>query len=533
MPRRRLRTILVAAALLSPLAARAQDDDWSVTRHPHHGTTRPTHPTRPVGTTRPHHGTTTTTVTTTRTPSTSSAPPSTDPARARRDRMIAALTNSVVRGSADDTAPLAVLMRLVRERDGSIDALVTDFERRAREAPNDVGAHLAVGHLYRETGRFEDALREYATAERLAPQNAAPPRAAAALLRRMDRTADARTAYERALAHTSDRSAQVDTLRQLIDLSISGNDVAAARSYHQRLVATDRASSTLRRELADALLQRRLYRDAITEYQALARAMAGDNRVLPPVLRDLGRAYVGAEQYDEALATYRRALALAGSDAGIRRELYDSITEVYTARNALPTWIAELERMGSGRDGYERAVLLGRLHDQAGNTAASIAAYRRAVAARPSDIDAHVRIAQLFHQQGLRTEEIAEYRRLVLLAPREPRFVIELADLLVAQGQLPEALRMLAQASARAGSDPNVHERLAEVYARHGRQQEALHEIELVARFDPTSPVGLVALGRQYWELDQRDRAMATWHRILDTAHAAPSRSPRSTPTMR
>jgi predicted Zn-dependent protease len=118
----------------------------------------------------------------------------------------------------------------------------------------------------------------------------------------------------------------------------------------------------------------------------------------------------------------------------------------------------------------------------------------------------------------MRTEEIAEYRRLVALAPREPRFVIELADLLIGQGQRDEAFRMLAEASARAGSDPNVHERLAEVYARHGRQQDALHEIELVARYDPTSPVGLVALGRQYMELGQRDRALATWHRILDTA---------------
>ncbi len=506
----RLRVWLLAAALCAPGLAYGQDDDWSVSRHPRNGTTRPRHPT----TTRPGHPVV---PAVTNPASTSSAAP-TDPARARRDRMIAALTNSVLRGAGTDVAPLAVLTRLVRERDGSIDALVTDFERRAREGATDVGAHLALGHLYRETGRFEDALRLYATAERIAPASPSPARAAAALLRRMDRNAEARVALERALAHTSERSAQVDTLRELIELTLSASDVAAARAYHQRLVGLDRASTTLRRELADALLQRRLYRDAITEYQSLARAMAGDNRVLPPVLRDLGRAYVGDNRYDEALATYRRALGLAGSDAGVRRELYDAMTEVYTARNALPAWIAELEHMGGGSDSYERAVLLGRLHDQAGNTPAAIAAYRRAVAARPSDVDAHVRIAQLFHQQGLRADEIAEYRRLVALAPREPRFVIELADLLVAQGQRDEAFRMLAQASARAGSDPNVHERLAEVYARHGRQQDALREIELVARFDPTSPAGLIALGRQYMELGQRDRALATWHRILDTA---------------
>lgn len=436
----------------------------------------------------------------------------------RRDRIITALTNSVLRGASDDAAPLTVLTRLVRERDGSIDALVTDFERRAREGAADAGAHLALGHVYRETGRFEDALRQYATAEHLAPQSPSPARAMAALLRRMDRNTEARAALERALALTGQRNARIDTLRALIELTLAANDVPTARAFHQQLVGLDRASTTLRRELADALLQRRLYREAITEYQSLARSMAGDNRVLPPVLRELGRAFAGDHRYDEALATYRRALGLAGSDAGVRRELYDAMTEVFTARNTLPAWISELEHMGGGSDNYERAVLLGRLHDQAGNTAAAIAAYRRAVAAHPSDVDAHVRIAQLFHQRGLRTDEIAEYRRLVVLAPREPRFVIELADLLVAQGQRDEAFRMLAQASARAGSDSNVHERLAEVYARHDRQQDALHEIALVARFDPASPAGLIALGRQYMELGQRDRALATWHRILDTA---------------
>jgi tetratricopeptide (TPR) repeat protein len=516
---RRLRVLVLVASMLAsvalPATAPAQDDDWSVTRgrRPGRGSTRPSPGTRPSGgpsrtpARRPPP---------TVTPAQNNAPPAA--AADRRGRMITALTESVLRGATEDGGPLPVLLRLVRERDGSIDGLVTEFETRARAAANEIGPHLALGHLYREAGRFEEALGEYATAERIAPTHPAPARATGALLRRMDRHPEARAAFDRALSRTTDRARQAELLRQLVELALEGRDVPAARGYHSRLVALDRASMTVRRELADALLQRHLYADAIAEFQSLARALAGDNRVLPPVLRDLGRAYAGNQQLDEALASYRRALSLAGSDAGVRRELYEAMTEVYTARNALPAWIAELERLGAGRDAYDRAVLLGRLHDQAGNTQAAIAAYRRALAARPSDIDAHLRIAQLYQQQGLRAEQIGEYRRLVVLAPREPRFVVELAELLLQQGQRDEAWRMLAQASARAGSDPNVHERLAEVYARHGRQQEALREIELVARFDPNSPAALTALGRQYMEMGQRDRALATWRRMLDGA---------------
>jgi tetratricopeptide (TPR) repeat protein len=513
---RRLRVLLVAAALAAPAVAHAQDDEWSITRHPGHPHTPPHHPGTP-GT--QHPGTPGGHPNTTSHPGTPPVSATSDPTRDRRNRMIAALTQSVLHDANDDSAPLTVLTRLVRERDGSIDTLVTDFETRARAANNDAAPHLALGHLYRESGRFEDALRAYADAERIAPNNPSPARAAGALYRRMDRNTEARAAYERSLQHTGNRSQQTDTLNALVEIALDSHDVPGARTYHARLIALDRTNSTFRRQLADALLSRHLYADAITEFQTLARAMSGDNRVLPPVLRDLGRAYAGNNQLDEALATYRRALAIAGGDAGIRREIYDAMTEVFTARNTLPQWITELERMGAGgRDAYERAVLLGRLQDQAGNTTGAIAAYRRAVTLRPNDIDAHVRIAQLYHQQGMRAEEIAEYRRLVALAPHESRFVVELADLLVSEGHADEAFRMLAEASARAGSDPDVHERLAEVYARHGRQQDALREIELVARFDPTSPEGLIALGRQYMELGQRDRALATWHRILDVS---------------
>lgn len=502
-------------------------DDWSVTRRPgarpgarpgsRPGARPGSRPgTRP--TTRPN--TTPNTNTSTR-PNTNTTPNGANGSQAanndRTARMIAALQESVLRNAADDGGPMVVLLRMVRERDGNIDALVRDFERRAQERSSDINARLALGHLYREAGRFEDALREYAAAERAAPTHAAPARAQADLYHRMDRAADERAARERALARTTDRREQADALRQLMELALAANDVAGARAYHGRIVALDRNSLTGRRELADALLNRRMFVAAIEEYESLVRSLSGDNRVLPPVLRDLGKALAGANQHERAIEQYRRALRVAGSDAGVRRELYDAMTESFVALNRLAPWIQELERE-SGGDSYDRSILLGRLHDQAGNSQAAVRAYQRAVAARPTDVDAQRAIAQLYRRQGQRDEEIAAYRRLVQLAPRETEWVIELAELLINAGRRDEAFAMLAETSRRAGSDPTVHERLAEVYARFGRQQDSLRETELVARLDPDSPVALAALGRQYMEMDQRDRAMATWRRILDTS---------------
>jgi len=515
MPQRVVWTVLVAFGLASvPRLARAQaDDDWSVTRSPRRRTPRTgtAHPgaghprTARPGRARPDG------------PPATVVPPTGDAQRDRRDRMIAVLMQSVLRNAQDDGGPLPVLMRLVRERDGSVDRLIADLATRARAATSDAGPHVVLGSVYRETGRFEDALQEFRTAERIAPTSPGPARAIGSLLRRLEQPAAARAALERALAHTTNRAQRSDALRQLMELSLDANDVAAARRHHHELVVADSASMTVRRELADALLTRHFYDDAAREFERLAVLLAGDHRVLPAVLRDLGRAFVGARRYDEGLRTYRRALAIAASDAGIRREIYDGITEIHAARTTLPAWIRELEHAVGG-DTYDRAMLLARLHEQAGSAPGAIAAYRRAIAARPADVDAHVRLAQLFHQQGQRADEVATYRRLVALSPREPRFVTELADVLVSQGAREEAVRLLHDASRRAGNDANMHERLGEVFARLGMQQDALREIEVVARVDPTSPSGLVALGRQLMEMGQRDRALATWRRLLDGA---------------
>src|SRR5579871_390213 len=153
---------MTACLVLLPLLAHAQDDDWSVTRH---------HPTG--GNHRPHTPTGTSTTPHPHTPPTTGPqtfqPQSPEAGRSRRDRMIASLTQSILRDASDDAAPMTVLLRLVRERDGNIDGLVRDFEQRAAAAgPTDAAPHLVLGHVYAESGRFEDALREYAVAERAA-----------------------------------------------------------------------------------------------------------------------------------------------------------------------------------------------------------------------------------------------------------------------------------------------------------------------------------------------------------------------------
>ncbi len=428
--------------------------------------------------------------------------------------MIAHLMDTLLRTPEDAGAAMPALLRLVRERDGSIDALVADLERRANggHAPE---VWLVLGDVYREADRLDDAIRAYTRAESIAPASPAPPHALGELYRRMDRRTEARESLDRALGRTTDPHGQGEILRSLMALAVTLRDLASARGYHGRLVALDHGVG-VRRELADALLAAQQFSDAVTEYQSVARALAGDNRVLPPVLRDLGRAQLGAGQASEALATLQRALSLAGGDSGVRRDIYDAMAEAHEQLHDLEPWVATLEREGNGT--FERSMLLARLHDQLGQTEAGITALRRAIGQRPGDLNAHLQLVEALTRAGRIEDLIAARRQVVALAPGNPGYVTALAELLVQNGRRAEALRMLAQASAHAGSDADAHSELAAVYARLGEDAQATREHELAARLDPDNPDTLGTLAERYLETGQRDRALATARRIMESS---------------
>jgi len=444
---------------------------------------------------------------------------------ARRDRTIAQLLTTVLGDPAEAEAALPALARMVRERDGNLDALVRDIEARSTGNARLAGL-LALASLERLGGRFDAAEQRYQTllADPAGAHDPTPRLRLADMLRGLGRHADAlphlRAAWEAREARPGRRALrrdeQTELLRALMDSSLAHDDLAGAQAAHRSLVTLSQGSASVRRELADALMARQRHADAVTELDAVARALAGDNRVLPPVLRDLGRAQLRAGQSEAAERTLRRALSLAGSDAGVRRELYDELTEVFARTQRLDVWVAELSRTGATT--YERAMLLGRLHGDQGRADAADAAYQRAIALRPQEVDAHLARIQLLAQSGQMEALLAARRRLVAAAPRNPVYVVDLADELVRAGRREEALAALTAASGRAGGDSEMHERLALAFARLGESARALRETELVARADPNDPAALEAWDERLLEAGERDRALGVWARIRSAA---------------
>lgn len=407
------------------------------------------------------------------------------------------------------------LLDLYRQRDGNIDALSASLEARVQADPEDYAPRMLLGHIHKLSSRAEAARASYAVAARLRPREATPLIAMARIDRAADRHAEARQAFEAALELTRDATARRELLRELGEVALDMDDVEGARGFFDQVARGARGSVYLQTEFARALVERRQLVQAIAEYQRVIQALRGDNRVLGPVLRDLGQAQLDAGDSDEAIATLERALRLAGRSSGVRVEIYEVLVEAYRRGDRLPELAESLAARG-GRD-FQSVELLARIHDELGNEADALTAYRRALRLNTRHIDTRVRVIQMLSRSGRLDDVVDEYRALIRVAPREPRFVVELARLLMQTGRGDEALRLADQTARRYPREASVHQALAALYAEWGETERATREVAALVRIDPRDPAHLIALGAQQLEEGHRDQALATWRRILAT----------------
>ena len=129
-------------------------------------------------------------------------------------------------------------------------------------------------------------------------------------------------------------------------LALDAKDWDAADGWHAQLVKMQPSSLFVRGELARELFTRGEYERAEGEFVELVTASQGDNRALAPALKDLGKTLAKEHKNDQALATLKRALAVAGAEAGVRGEVYEAITGDLPRRSAPPR-VGERARSGA------------------------------------------------------------------------------------------------------------------------------------------------------------------------------------------
>ncbi|MCA9626115.1 MAG: HEAT repeat domain-containing protein [Myxococcales bacterium] len=409
--------------------------------------------------------------------------------------------------------PLQRLAQLYRERDGKLDKLIEELESLAKGSGKKAyNAKVALAGIYRQDGQMDRAVSTYEDAIKERPKDHIALVALAHLLQDRGDKAGAYTRFEKALPRLKIDADIEQTLRTLMGLALDLEHYKEASEYHDKLVKRAKGSFFVRAELGRELMLRSKYERAVKEFEDVVKHASGDNRVLAPALRDLGRAQAKAKQTKDALKTLKRALRVAGAEAGVRREIYDVIVEVYRAEDKLRELITMVEQEKS-RDFY-RAKMLGALYEETGQVKKALKAYQEALAKKSSDIETRLKVVQLLQIQGELEEAIKQYEALIRAAPRNPDFVFQLAEALIQRGDRKGALEHLKKLEDRSKGDEETLAALVDFYERVEERKRAMAVLQRLAR-DPRDPRHLVDLGDRYYQDGDKEKAVRTWKRIM------------------
>lgn len=408
--------------------------------------------------------------------------------------------------------PLQKLASLHRERDGNLKKLIADFEARAAQTGDDAwAAKVALAGLYKQDGRYEDAIKTYEAASTEKPKESAPLVALGQLQADRGDKKAARETYGKALPLLKDDSEVEQTTRTLMQLSLDLKDTEAARQHHASLVKRSQGSLFVKAELGREMMLRGQFELAEGEFRELVKASSGDNRAMAPALRDLGIALAKQKKMSDAVDTLKKALNAAGSQTGVRSEILAAMAEAFRAEGKLAELVEILEKE-NGSD-FQRTYMLGKLYEETGNVDKALTTYRKALGLDSTHIDTRVHIVHLLQTAGQLEEAIKEYEALVKSAPNNPDYVFELCETLIQRGDRPKALKLLKELEGRI-QEPDVLAAVADFYERVEEKEKAMALLQRLATMGGGDPTFLKDLGDRYYQAGDKKKAVDTWAKI-------------------
>jgi tetratricopeptide (TPR) repeat protein/SAM-dependent methyltransferase len=185
----------------------------------------------------------------------------------------------------------------------------------------------------------------------------------------------------------------------------------------------------------------------------------------------LGNTYKAQGQLNEAMASYRRGLALNPSSP----ELHNNVGNVLAAMGAAGEAIAHYQQSLVLNPAYIEAYNnLGRAYEAVGNNDDAVIAYRKAIKLKPNMPELHMNLGNAFKGLGKYSEAAVSYQLAVKCRPHFPEAHCSLGNVLKLIDQVDEAVSCLSRALELKPDLVEAWNSLALAYRQTGRSREAL-----------------------------------------------------------
>jgi uncharacterized protein (TIGR02466 family) len=223
----------------------------------------------------------------------------------------------------------------------------------------------------------------------------------------------------------------------------------------------------------------------------------------------LGVALEGQRKFEQAMTTYRSALAL---DSGIA-EIHFNLGSVYS----------NLGRLDEAISCYRKAVALkpnlavawfnlGIALQQQGKLEEAVAAYRRAIAAEPGFYEAYGNLGTVLQRQGKLVDAVACYLKGLAIHP-DPLGHFNLGTALRDQGKHQEAADAYLKALAMNPDYADAHNNLGEIFRDQGNMDDAIKCYQNAMALDPDHPNANYNMGEFLYLAKQYEQAMPYFQR--------------------
>nr|HEX4317116.1 tetratricopeptide repeat protein [Kofleriaceae bacterium] len=420
-----------------------------------------------------------------------------------------------------DNNAFAKLLELY-SRYSSRDNLKKEYQAQIDKKADDWPSLVVLGRLMHATGDDVRALDLWTKAVAAKDDDPETWLDIGELQKQAGKNADARPAYDKALAHAKDNETKKKALRALADIAMATGDNDGADAYFKQFLGLDPSNGQLWMEYGDAMLQAGKRDVALDAYGHAERLYAGDPTRRIDAVNRRGQALEAMGKDDEAVAEYRRAIKLAPKGYYIETELTNRIIDIYRRKQQLAVLLTDYEKeWPEGSRGHFEWDTLGKLYEETGAQDKAIHALQEAVRVDPTQVDTQRRLIGLLENSGRDDEALAQYEKVVQVIPGQAQFQLELADRYWRRGNEKKALDTLKHCEERFPNDPSVLGAIADFYTKWNKDELAIAEYEHLARVEPDEPGHLVALGDQYWQKGDKAKAIATWRRMTQSNKAA------------
>jgi tetratricopeptide (TPR) repeat protein len=195
--------------------------------------------------------------------------------------------------------------------------------------------------------------------------------------------------------------------------------------------------------------------------------------------QDLGQTYLMAQRVDDAVAAFRRAVALDPA--------------------AVPPRVA-----------------LGTVLQQTGAAAEAIGHLQEAAALAPGAFAAHYNLGVALAAEGRADEAIAAYRQALMIEPNSPAALANLGIVLKEEKKFDEAIDCYRRALAAAPDIPSLHSNLAVALRQTGELRAALAAIRRATELDPQDAQSLLLRAHLEIHLEEWAAAEQSLRRLLE-----------------